>query len=207
MNGKFITIEGCEGVGKSTHVRLLKEYCVLNNINAVFTREPGGTDIAERIRQIVLDPQNKEMDGITELFLYEASRREHTLKLIKPAIEEGKIVFCDRYTDSTLAYQAYARGLDKKTVEYFNKIGSADIKIDLTLFLDLDPEKGFSRKGGPDSGDRLEAEGLSFHKKVYEGFKETIKNNSCRFAVIDAQYGKDKTHGFIIDALKKYSII
>lgn len=206
MRGKFVTIEGCEGVGKSTQVRFLKEYCLQYNINAVFTREPGGTEIAERIREVILDQKNSGMDGITELLLYQAARREHTLKFILPALDDGKTVFCDRYIDSTTAYQSYARGIDLEIVEYFNKIGSKDIRIDLTLFLNLDSESGFTRKGGADKSDRLENEGVMFHKKVYNGFLETAKKYKDRFALIDVSGDKRQTHEKIIAVLKDKDI-
>lgn len=206
MRGKFVTIEGCEGVGKSTQVRFLKEYCLQHNITAVFTREPGGTEIAERIREVILDQKNSGMDGITELLLYQAARREHTLKFILPALDDGKTVFCDRYIDSTTAYQSYARGIDLEIVEYFNKIGSKDIRIDLTLFLNLDSESGFTRKGGADKSDRLENEGVMFHKKVYNGFLETAKKYKDRFAVIDVSGDKRQTHEKIIAVLKDKDI-
>ena len=137
MNGKFVTIEGCDGVGKSTQVRLLKERFEREGIDAVFTREPGGTPIAEKIRGIILGAGNSEMDGLTELFLYEASRRQHTLEIIEPALQSGRLVVCDRYIDSTLAYQGYGRGLDTDRIRKLNEWAMGDAKIDLTLFLNV----------------------------------------------------------------------
>ena len=204
--GKFITIEGCEGVGKSTQVRFLKEYCAKNAIDAVFTREPGGTEIAEKIRCVILDPENKEMDGLTELFLYAASRRQHTKELIIPALEQGKIVFCDRYTDSTLSYQGYARGLDKEIISKLNSWASDGADIDLTLFIDVNPVEGFRRKGGADKSDRLEGEGMEFHEKVFLGYREIAKNNRGRVVCVQASGTKFETHDEIVRILKEKGV-
>ena len=204
--GKFITIEGCEGVGKSTQVRFLKEYCAKAGIDAVFTREPGGTDIAEKIRSVILDPENKEMDSLTELFLYAASRRQHTKELIIPALEQGKIVFCDRYTDSTLSYQGYARGLDKGIISRLNEWASEGADIDLTLFIDVNPAEGFRRKGGADKSDRLEREGMEFHEKVFFGFKEIAKANPNRIVCVNASGTKFETHDEIVRILQKKGV-
>ena len=127
MTGKFVTIEGCEGVGKSTQVRKLKEYLSLRGIEAVFTREPGGTPVSEQIRGVILNPENKDMDDVTELLLYVAARRQHTQRFIKPELESGNIVFCDRYVDSTTAYQGYARGLGAEEVERLNALAVGDV--------------------------------------------------------------------------------
>ena len=122
MNGKFITIEGCEGVGKSTQLKKLREYFQSKGIDAVFTREPGGTEIAEQIRAIILNPSNTEMTPVTELLLYTASRRQHTEELIIKSVSEGKVVICDRYADSTMAYQGWGRNLDKSLIEKLNAL-------------------------------------------------------------------------------------
>jgi len=204
--GKFITIEGCEGVGKSTQTRFLKEYCQKNNIPAIFTREPGGTPIAEKIRQVILDPDSHNMDGLTELFLYAAARRQHTAELIAPALELGKIVFCDRYTDSTLAYQGYARGIDKNVIKFLNAWAMGDVKIDYTIFMDVNPESGFLRKGGRDLSDRLEREDLKFHEKVYEGFKAIEKDNPARFLSFRANGTKFETHELMVKTLKEKGV-
>lgn len=204
--GKFITLEGCEGVGKSTQTRFLKEYCIKNSILAFFTREPGGTDIAEKIRHIVLDADNKDMDSITELLLYIASRRQHTEKLIKEKLEQGCIVFCDRYIDSTMAYQGYARGLDKDMIAKLNEWAMGDTKIDYTIFMNVSPRDGFSRKGGVDKSDRLELEGVEFHKKVYEGFCAIASNEPKRVINIVASGTKFETHDKIVKALKERGV-
>ena len=207
MQGKFITIEGCEGVGKSTQLALLKEYFENKGIDAIFTREPGGTPIAEQIRSIILNAENKALTPVTELLLYAAARRQHTEEKIKKALEEGKVVVCDRYADSTVAYQGYARNLDKDLIESLNKIAKANVKIDLTLFLDLDPEKGFARKGGADKNDRLENEKIDFHKRVYQGFVDIAEKDKQRVARIDSSVSKEEVFEQIVKALEKAGIV
>ncbi|MBO5215926.1 MAG: dTMP kinase [Clostridia bacterium] len=206
MKGKFVTIEGCEGVGKSTLITLLKKYVQDNNIDAVFTREPGGTPVAEKIRAVILDADNKAMTDRAELLLYAAARAQHTQEKIIPAVSEGKIVFCDRYSDSTLAYQGYARGIDIQLCKSLNSIAECGVNIDLTIFLDLSPEDGFRRKGGADKGDRLENESLAFHRKVYEGFKDISKNSGGRYASIDASRSKEDVFESVIATLKERGI-
>lgn len=207
MTGKFVTIEGCEGVGKSTQVRKLKEYLSLRGIKAVFTREPGGTPVSEQIRGVILNPENKDMDDVTELLLYVAARRQHTQRFIKPELESGNIVFCDRYVDSTTAYQGYARGLGAEEVERLNALAVGDVKIDLTIFLDFPPEKAFARKGGRDTGDRLENEKMEFHKRVYEGFCKIAEKEPCRVVRLDASGAKEQTHEKIVKLLIERGII
>ncbi len=207
MQGKFITIEGCEGVGKSTQLALLKEYFEKNGIEAVFTREPGGTDIAEKIREIILDAENKALTPVTELLLYAAARRQHTEEKIIKALLDGKVVVCDRYADSTVAYQGFARNLDKQLIDLLNNIAMAQVKIDLTLFLDLPPEQGFARKGGADKNDRLENEKLDFHKRVYEGYLAIANSNKDRVVKIDSSKNADDVFAQIVTAMKKAGIV
>ena len=207
MQGKFITIEGCEGVGKSTQLALLKEYFASNGIDAIFTREPGGTDIAEQIRGIILNAENKALTPVTELLLYASARRQHTEEKILKALSEGKVVVCDRYADSTIAYQGYARNLDKDLIEKLNEIAMAGVKIDLTLFLDLAPELGFARKGGADKNDRLENEKIDFHKRVYEGFVSIAEKDKDRVVRIDSSKSVDEVFAQIVSAMKKAGIV
>ncbi|MBQ4049248.1 MAG: dTMP kinase [Clostridia bacterium] len=205
MRGKFVTIEGCEGVGKSTLINKLKEYFKEKGIDAVFTREPGGTVISEKLRDIILDPSNTEMDSLTELLLYAAARRQHTAEFIDRALDEGKIVFCDRYIDSTTVYQGNARGLSIDTIDMLNALCMGNTVIDATVFLDLDPEKGFARKGGSD-GNRIENETLEFHKKVYRGYKK-LQSKESRFMRIDASEDAESVFNEVIAGLKKRGII
>ncbi len=207
MRGKFITMEGCEGVGKSTQVSLLIDYLTKLGKKVYFTREPGGTVISEQIRKVILDPENTEMDAVTELLLYIASRRQLTKETIEKKLEEGFYVICDRFTDSTLAYQGYARGLDKELIKKLNEIAVGEVTIDATVFLDLDPANSFIRKGGADMQDRLERENIEFHKKVYEGYRHIAAENPDRVICVDASAGKEEIAAMIIEALEKKGII
>lgn len=193
MKGRFVTVEGCDGVGKSTQVRMLRERLEREGVDAVFTREPGGTPLAEKIRQIILDARNSEMDDVTELFLYEASRRQHVAEKIEPCLNAGKLVVCDRFVDSTLAYQGYGRGLDVEMIKELNRRAMGNVTIDATLFLDVNAGEGFRRKGGAKAGDRLESQKSDFYERVYEGFCRVAAEEK-RFVRIDATGNKYETH-------------
>jgi len=205
--GKFITFEGCEGVGKSYQIRALKEY--LCGINAIFiiTREPGGSAIAEKIRDIILSAENFGMDSVCEAMLYSAARVQHIKDIIKPALDAGKLVICDRYIDSTFAYQGYARGLGVEFVNTLNTLAAREYIPDLTIFLDLPPKQAFARKGGADRKDRLENQDIEFHNKVYEGYKLIAKKEINRFFSIDASGTRQQTQEKIISLLKGKKII
>lgn len=207
MKGKFITFEGCEGVGKSRQVKMLEEYLQKNNVKYYLTREPGGTKISEQIRKIILDGNNVEMSDEAEVLLYAASRAQLVNEELLPRIENGELVICDRYLDSSLAYQGKARGLGYEFVEKCNSYSIQRLMPDCTVFLRLPPEEAFKRKGGVDKTDRLELSGLEFHNKVFEGYNELAEKDPQRFAVIDASGSKEQTHAKIIDALKKKGIL
>lgn len=201
--GFFVTIEGCEGVGKSTLLRGLKDYLETAGRDAVFTREPGGTEVAERIRAVILDPENAAMTPTAELLLYAAARAQHTEEKIIPAVRDGKLVICDRYSDSTLAYQSYARGLDRGECLAADEIARRGIKPDLTVFLDLSPERGFARKGGADKGDRLEREKIDFHERVYAGFRAIAESDPDRVVAVDASKSKEEVLAAVVSLLKE----
>ena len=160
MKGKFITYEGCDGCGKSTQLKLLSEYLTNNGIPHIFTREPGGGKISEAIREILLNGKNAEMTDECEALLYAAARVQHLRDRVEPALNEGKLVICDRYVDSSLAYQAYARGLGEDFVRSINAFALENYLPDATVFIDLTPEAAFQRKHGADENDRLEQAGL-----------------------------------------------
>lgn len=201
--GFFVTIEGCEGVGKSTLLRGLKDYLETAGRDAVFTREPGGTEVAERIRAVILDPENAAMTPTAELLLYAAARAQHTEEKIIPAVRDGKLVICDRYSDSTLAYQSYARGLDRGECLAADEIARRGIKPDLTVFLDLSPERGFARKGGADKGDRLEREKIDFHERVYAGFRAIAESDPDRVVAVDASKSREEVLAAVVSLLKE----
>ena len=203
MKGKFITFEGCEGSGKSTHVTLFREYLDKNGIDYVFLREPGGTEISEKIRKIILDIENKEMTDQAEALLYAAARAQLIGEKILPAINSGKLVVVDRYVDSSFAYQAYARGLGIDFVKKINSFAIENCMPDCTVLLDISPRVAIERKGGADKDDRLELSGIEFHERVYNGYLKLIESEPNRFVVIDPTGTKQETHEKIVNALKK----
>lgn len=207
MKGKFVTIEGCEGAGKSTQLRFIKEYLENKNEEFIMTREPGGTPLAEKIRELILFYDGESVSPLAEAYLYAAARAQHMQKLIKPALENGKLVICDRFIDSSFAYQAYARNLGFERVSKINEEALSGIMPDLTVFLDIPPEKSFSRKGGADKHDRLEMENKSFHEAVYNGFKILEKKFPERFVSVDVSGTKYETHAKIIEILTAKGII
>lgn len=207
MRGKFVTFEGCEGVGKSRQIRELCSLLESKQIKYRLVREPGGTSISEKIREIILDGKNDAMCFKCEALLYAASREQLVKEIIAPALAEGELVLCDRYIDSSLAYQGYARGLGFDYVEKINSAAAGEYMPDCTVFLNLDPIKAFMRKGGADKNDRLELSGTEFHKKVYEGYLKLAEKYRERFIVIDAGGTREQTQEKIVCALKQRGII
>jgi len=183
--GLFITFEGPDGAGKSTQIENLRNYLEELGLDAVFTREPGGTELSERIRDMLLDPDNKGMASRTEALLYAASRAELVEKVIQPALDEDKIVVWDRYIDSSLAYQGYGRELGMIPVLSLSQFATQDLMPALTIMLMLEPEEGRARLD-QDNLDRLESEDLEFRQKVLEGFAEIADEYSFRMKAIDA---------------------
>lgn len=184
--GYFITFEGPDGCGKSTQVRLLEDHCRKLGYTVKLTREPGGPAISEKIRALLLDPENKEMCARTEALLYAASRAQHVDQTIKPAVDSGEIVICDRFMDSSIAYQAFGRELGDD-VRIINEFAVAGMQPDLTFFLDIDPEKGLMRAASHSKPDRLEQEKLEFHQKVYKGYQVIKEIYKSRYVCLDAE--------------------
>ncbi len=200
--GKFITFEGCDGCGKSTQLKLLSNYLTEQNIPHIFTREPGGGQISEQIRAILLSGKNMEMTDECEALLYAAARVQHLYDRVEPALKEGKLVICDRYVDSSLAYQAYARGLGVDFVKKINAFALEKYLPDLTVFIDLTPEAAFARKKGADENDRMELAGMEFHKRVYGGYKTLEKENPDRFIAVDGNKTPDGIFADVVALLK-----
>lgn len=232
--GLFISIEGPDGSGKTTQINLLRDFLVDNKLfdfDILFTREPGGTQIGEKIRDIILDNSHTEMDDLTEAMLYAAARAQHVEEVIKPALKQGKLVICDRFVDSSIAYQEYGRELGEK-VSIINKIAVNQIMPYRTIFIDIDPElarnriaesvsnnsllnpnnhsnnseldkSSLSKACGRTHLDRLELEKLSFHQKVYNGYKEIIRLNEDRFRVVDGKGSIDDVQLRIRNTLLK----
>lgn len=184
----FITFEGPEGSGKSSVLDKICHQLEHDGFNVIKTREPGGTPISEQIRNIILDKANTNLDPRTEALLYAASRRQHLVEKIWPALKEGKIVLCDRYLDSSLAYQGHARGLGYENILSINNFATENTFPDLTILFDIQPELGLERisKNSNREVNRLDLEKLDFHKKVREGFLELAKKYPERFYIVDA---------------------
>ncbi|GAB6168925.1 dTMP kinase [Clostridium carnis] len=187
--GKFIVFEGGDGSGKSTILEMVYNYLIENNIECIKTREPGGIKISEQIREVILDPKNTLMDGKTEALLYAAARRQHLVEKVIKELEKGKIVLCDRFVYSSLAYQGYARGLGIKEVFEINKFAIDDYMPDLSILFDVSPEIGLSRisKNNEREVNRLDLEKIDFHKKVREGYDIIYKDNSKDIIKINAE--------------------
>lgn len=197
--GKFITFEGCDGCGKSTQLKLLSEYLTREQVPHIFTREPGGGKISEAIREILLSGKNAEMSDECEALLYAAARMQHLADRVAPALQEGKLVVCDRYVDSSLAYQAYARGLGVEFVEQINAQALKKYPPDVTIFIDLTPAEAFRRKHGADENDRLEQAGMPFHERVYAGYKALADKYPDRIVMVD---GRQTPQEIFADVLK-----
>jgi len=187
MKGYFISVEGGDGSGKSTQIKKIETYLQEKGLDYILTREPGGTPVAEKIRELILDPANKALTGRAEMLLYAASRAQHVEEKILPALAEGKVVLSDRFTDSSIAYQAYGRGLGDMVAEV-NRIATGGKEPDLTIFLNITPAAGMARKNNQDGHelDRLELEKATFHETVYEGYLALAKESGGRIADIDA---------------------
>ena len=203
MKGSFITFEGCEGVGKTTQVERLRRYLEKTGQKALFLREPGGTVISEKIRAMLLSKENDKMNGKCEALLYSAARAQLLGEVVAPALESGINVVCDRFTDSTFAYQGSARGLGMDFIDELNRLTCGDVVPDVTVFLDLSPRDAFARKGGADADDRLESQSIEFHEKVYEGYKEVAARYPERIVCVDASRDADTVWDTVIDVLRK----
>lgn len=186
--GIFITMEGPEGAGKTTILKLLGEYLQQEGYSVVLTREPGGIPIAEQIREVILKKENTAMDSRTEALLYAAARRQHLIEKIIPALDKGMIVLCDRFIDSSLAYQGHARGLDVEEIYNINQFAIGDFMPEVTFYFDIDPAEGLKRIqiNQHREVNRLDLESLQFHEKVREGYQLIMEKWKDRFVLIDA---------------------
>jgi len=199
--GLFITFEGGEGCGKSTQSRLLLKKIEQQNIPVVLTHEPGGTVLGNELRKALKRKRGSSISPHAELFLVAASRAQLVAELIRPALEEGKVVICDRFTYSTLVYQGYGRGLELSFVETVNNIATGNLKSDLTILLDISPDQGLARKRS--LKDRFELEDLSFHRRVRDGYLKAAAAEPDRWLVIDASLPKGKIAEIIWDRVSQ----
>lgn len=204
----FITFEGGEGSGKTTIIERVCNFFEEKGMECVLTREPGGTNISEQIRNVILDRKNTEMDGMTEAYLYAASRRQHVIEKIVPALEAGKVVISDRYVDSSIVYQGYVRGFGMDKILELNleaiRVNEYPILLpDLTIYFDVDPEIGLARinKNKNREVNRLDLEKMEFHKKVREGYLKWAKQNNKRIVVIDASKSIDEIADEVINLI------
>lgn len=196
----FITFEGIEGSGKTTQIRLLNERMTKQGHQVVVTREPGGCPIADRIRSILLDPENSALVPRAELLLYAAARAQHVSEIIRPALQAGSTVLCDRFTDATLAYQGYGRRLDHGLIKQLNQLASEEIQPDLTLLLDLPVEQGLGRAlqrevlAQDSTEGRFEREAVEFHQRVRSGYRTLADQDPERYRIIDAALPLEQIH-------------
>jgi dTMP kinase len=204
--GQFITVEGPDGAGKSTILKELYGKLIEEGFEVVQTREPGGISIAEQIREVILNKDNTAMDIRTEALLYAAARRQHLVEIVIPALEQGSIVICDRFIDSSLAYQGNGRGIGMTEVMNINQFAIEDKMPDLTLYFDISPEEGLKRIARHDGREvnRLDLESLDFHQKVYEGYQSLIKQYPERIKVVDASKSKEEVFASAYDIVKSF---
>ncbi len=199
--GIFITLEGPDGSGKSTQLKYIREHFEGKSDNIVFTREPGGTFIGEKIREIILCNSHTDMCNRTEALLFAAARAQHVEEVIMPALSEGKIVICDRYVDSSIIYQGYARGLGED-VRIINEFATKRLLPDLTILLMVEPQESIDRLNRKEMPDRLDEEKMEFHKRAYEAYMEMAKNED-RFRIIDATKRIDETKKAVLSYINE----
>ncbi|MDP5017138.1 MAG: dTMP kinase [Dolichospermum sp.] len=204
MSGKFIVFEGVEGCGKTTQMQLCFQWLESLNISVVLTREPGGTELGKDLRALLLEKSpNRPIGEVTELLLYAADRAQHIEEELKPNLATGKFILCDRYIDSTIAYQGYGRGLNMSIINQLNQIATGGLASDLTIWLDVDVEVGLSRKRGQAKLDRIEQETIAFHRRVQQGYTELAASNPSRILRIDGSGSQDFVQQSIQEILQQ----
>jgi len=200
--GLFITFEGPEGAGKTTQIKRLAVLLEKYGIPFIITREPGGSRLSTHLRRWILNKLEYKLTNETELFLFLADRSQHVKEVIKPSLEKGKVVLCDRYTDSTLAYQGGGRGFDMDMLDNMNRLAADNLKPDITLLFDLPVEDGLKRVVGRGKGkDRMEREKLDFHRRVREAFLAVAKKNKKRILVLDASQSAELVYQQMLEKL------
>ncbi|MBC7476135.1 MAG: dTMP kinase [Candidatus Sericytochromatia bacterium] len=203
----FITFEGVEGSGKSTQIKLLENHLITKGYNTLVTRQPGGSILGKNIRELILDPEQQDKPSdLAEMFLYLADRSHHIETIIEPALRSNVLVLCDRYIDSHLAYQGYARGFDLEKLQLLNSIATKNIIPNLTIVLDLNPEEGLRRvryEREQEVFDRIEAEKIEFHQKVRNGFLKLAEKSPNRIKIIDASNSLEQVHHHIINSFEQ----
>lgn len=204
MSGLFISMEGTDGAGKTTQINMLRDYLLDKGYNVVCTREPGGTDIGEKIREIILDKNNEKMCNMTEALLYAAARAQHINEVIQPVLNDGGVVISDRFLDSNLVYQGFARSMGERLIKNINKYAVGDLEPDITFFLKLKPEDGIKRKREQAELDRMELESFNFHQRVYDGYVSLSRKNKDRIKTVDATRSVEDIHRIIVHLVEKF---
>ncbi|MCW8829778.1 MAG: dTMP kinase [Gammaproteobacteria bacterium] len=204
MRGRFITLEGSEGSGKSTNLDYIHEKLQQNGIDVILTREPGGTLLGEQIRELLLDHRQQAMASDTELLLMFAARAQHLNELILPALEQGKWVLCDRFTDATYAYQGAGRGIAEERIATLESWVQGELRPDLTLFLDLPVEQGLARAGERSTPDRFEREQFDFFERVRQGYLKQAEREPQRYRVVDASLPLEQVQAQLDTILSDY---
>ncbi len=204
MRGRFITLEGSEGSGKSTNLAFIHHYLQQSGIEVVLTREPGGTPLGEAVRELLLDHRYSAMSGDTELLLMFAARAQHLNELILPALQAGKWVLCDRFTDATYAYQGAGRGIDNERIAQLETWVQGELRPDLTFFLDLPVAQGLARAGERSTPDRFEREQIDFFERVRQGYLELAGRAPQRYRVVDASLSLDEVQSQLKALLDAY---
>lgn len=204
MKGKFITVEGTEGVGKTTNIQRITEWLDDRGIDYIATREPGGTALGEKIRELLLDKHNTSMAASTELLLMFAARAQHLEEKIIPALATGTWVLCDRFTDATYAYQGFGRGLNLEHIKGLESLVQGSLHPDFTLILDIDPALGMSRVRARGELDRFESEELAFFDRVRAGYRERVSAKPSRYSLVDASAPLAVVQAHIVDALNVF---
>lgn len=203
--GLFITFEGGEGTGKSTQAKILYDYFISNNVNTILTREPGGCDEAEEIRNLLVKGSIDKWDGLTEALMHNAARREHVMRIIKPALLKNKIVICDRFTDSTIAYQGIGQGVNKEFLTYIIKEVTENIIPNITFIFDMDIKNSLIRANKRDNNNRYEKFDITFHKKVRNYFLNLEKIDK-RYIIINASNSIESISKIILASVNKIII-
>ncbi len=202
VSGLFITMEGTDGAGKTTQINMLRDYLENKGYSVICVREPGGTAIGEKIREIIIDKNNAEMCQMTEAMLYAAARAQLVNEVIMPALKDGSIVISDRFLDSSLVYQGYARGMGERRIRNLNRYAVEDLEPDITFFLRLKPEDGLKRKRAQAELDRIESEHFNFHQRVYDGYVSLARRNKKRIKMLDALKDAQELHAIILKEIE-----
>ncbi|MEC4986053.1 MAG: dTMP kinase [Oscillatoria sp. PMC 1068.18] len=207
MSGKLIVFEGVEGGGKTTQIELAKTWLCSQlgkNVPVVVTREPGGTDLGQKIRQLLLKEETEPIGDRTELLLYAADRAQHVSNFLQPWLDKKALILCDRYTDSTIAYQGYGRGIDLNLIRQLNEIATGGLESDLTIWFDVEVEIGLSRAKKRGASDRIEQAEIAFHRRVQQGFTELAATNKSRFVRVDANLPVDQVQKQIEQIFREF---